>query len=85
MTKITMNSAVSGGLGRRLSLLIGTAPLWVLYGAEAQEKKLSPRKDYLVTIGTPAGDMITKVLEGQATPAEAAKAACETINNANKK
>ncbi len=61
-----MNRAVSGRSGRQLSLLIVTAPLWVLYGAEAQEKKLSPRKDYLVTIGTPAGDMT--VLLSEKTP-----------------
>ncbi len=61
--KMTMNWTGPGRPGRWLSLLIGTIPLWGLYTAEAQEKKLSPGKDYLVTIGTPAGDMTVLLSE----------------------
>jgi maltose-binding protein MalE len=36
-------------------------------------------------VWTPGADMITKVIEGKATPADAVKEACATINAANKK
>ena len=36
-------------------------------------------------VWTPAGDMITKVIEGKSTPQTAVKEACATINAANKK
>lgn len=66
MTKIITIGAGLGRSRRSLLLLIGTAPAWGLYGAEAQEKKLSAKKDYLVTIGVPAGNMT--VLLSEKTP-----------------
>lgn len=36
-------------------------------------------------VWAPASDMITKVVEGKASPEEAVKTACAQINAANKK
>ncbi len=56
----------SGMIRHLLSLMIASAPLWAMYGAEAQVKKLSAKKDYLVTITTPSGSMT--VLLSEKTP-----------------
>jgi len=44
-----------------------------------------PNEPEMGAVWTPAGDMITKVIEGKSTPEEAVKEACATINAANKK
>jgi maltose-binding protein MalE len=44
-----------------------------------------PNEPEMGAVWTPAADMITKVIEGKATPADAVKEACATINAANKK
>ncbi len=49
-----------------LLLAIGTVPFWGPDEAEAQVKKLPAKKDYLVVIGTPSGDMT--VLLSEKTP-----------------
>ncbi len=41
-----------------------------------------PTAPLMQSVWTPAGDMITKVIEGQASPEEAAQEAAETINSA---
>ena len=44
-----------------------------------------PNEPEMGAVWTPAADMITKVIEGKSTPADAVKEACATINAANKK
>jgi maltose-binding protein MalE len=44
-----------------------------------------PNEPEMGAVWTPAADMITKVIEGQATPADAVKEACQTIDTANNK
>ncbi|MFN8496525.1 MAG: extracellular solute-binding protein [Anaerolineae bacterium] len=44
-----------------------------------------PNEPEMGAVWTPASDMITKVVEGKATPEEAVKTACAQINAANKK
>ncbi len=53
--------------------------------AQTQSATYFPNEPEMGAVWTPAGDMITTVLEGKATAADAAKAACATINQANKK
>lgn len=52
---------------------------------QTQSSTYFPNEPEMGAVWTPAGDMITKVLEGKASAADAAKAACATINQANKK
>jgi len=52
---------------------------------QTQSATYFPNEPEMGAVWTPGADMITKVLEGQATSQDAAKAACETINQANKK
>ena len=44
-----------------------------------------PNEPEMGAVWTPAGDMITKVIEGKSQPAAAAKEAADIINKANKK
>jgi len=44
-----------------------------------------PNEPEMGAVWTPAADMITKVIEGKASPADAAKEACATIDTANNK
>jgi maltose-binding protein MalE len=44
-----------------------------------------PNEPEMGAVWTPAADMITKVIEGKSTPADAVKEACATIDAANKK
>ena len=44
-----------------------------------------PNEPEMGAVWTPAGDMITKVIEGKSEPAAAAKEAADLINKANKK
>jgi len=44
-----------------------------------------PNEPEMGAVWTPAADMITKVIEGKSTPADAVAEACATINAANKK
>ncbi len=53
--------------------------------AQTQSTTYFPNEPEMGAVWTPAGDMITKVLEGKATPEDATKQACATINTANKK
>lgn len=60
-------------------------PISAGFLAQTQSATYFPNEPEMGAVWTPAGDMITKVLEGQATPADAVKEACATINAANKK
>lgn len=60
-------------------------PISAGFLTQTQTATYFPNEPEMGAVWTPGADMITKVLEGQATPADAAKAACETINKANKK
>lgn len=60
-------------------------PIGAGFLKQTQTATYFPNEPEMGAVWTPAGDMITKVLEGQATPADAVKAACATINQANKK
>jgi maltose-binding protein MalE len=44
-----------------------------------------PNEPEMGAVWTPGADMITKVIEGKATPADAVKEACATIDTANDK
>ncbi len=44
-----------------------------------------PNEPEMGAVWTPGADMITKVIEGKSTPADAVQEACATINAANKK
>ena len=59
----------------------------IVAGIMAQTLSASyfPNEPEMGSVWTPAGDMITKVIEGKATPADAVKEACAAINAANKK
>jgi maltose-binding protein MalE len=52
---------------------------------QTQVSSYFPNEPEMGAVWTPAADMITKVIEGKATPADAVKEACATINAANKK
>jgi arabinogalactan oligomer/maltooligosaccharide transport system substrate-binding protein len=52
---------------------------------QTQVSSYFPNEPEMGAVWTPAADMITAVIEGKTTPAEAAKLACATINAANKK
>ena len=52
---------------------------------QTQVSSYFPNEPEMGAVWTPAADMITKVIEGKSTPADAVKEACATINTANKK
>ncbi len=52
---------------------------------QTQSASYFPNEPEMGAVWGPAGDMITKVLEGKAQAADAPKAACADINKANKK
>ncbi len=52
---------------------------------QAENASYFPNEPEMGAVWTPAGDMITKVIEGKAAAADAVKEACATINQANKK
>jgi arabinogalactan oligomer/maltooligosaccharide transport system substrate-binding protein len=60
-------------------------PIGAGFLAQTQTATYFPNEPEMGAVWTPAGDMITKVLEGKSTPADAVKEACATINQANKK
>lgn len=60
-------------------------PIGAGFLTQTQTATYFPNEPEMGAVWTPAGDMITKVLEGKATPADAVKEACATINQANKK
>ena len=53
--------------------------------AQTQSTTYFPNEPEMGAVWTPAGDMITKVLDGSTPPEQAAQQATQTINNANKK
>ncbi len=53
--------------------------------AQTQSATYFPNEPEMGAVWTPAGDMITKVIEGKAAPDSAVREATDTINRANKK
>lgn len=60
-------------------------PIIAGFLAQTQSSTYFPNEPEMGAVWTPAGDMITAVLEGKSAPHDAAVAACKTINEANKK
>ncbi len=52
---------------------------------QTQSTTYFPNEPEMGAVWTPAGDMITKVIEGKSPAEDAVKQACATINTANKK
>ena len=62
-----------------------TDPIVAGFLVQTQSATYFPNEPEMGAVWTPAGDMITKVVEGKAEPAEAVNEATATINRANKK
>ncbi|MFN8481552.1 MAG: extracellular solute-binding protein [Anaerolineae bacterium] len=60
-------------------------PILKAFIAQTLSTTYFPNEPEMGAVWTPASDMITKVVEGKATPEEAVKTACAQINAANKK
>lgn len=62
-----------------------TDPIVAGFITQTQTATYFPNEPEMGAVWTPGADMITAVFEGKAKPADAVKAACATINAANKK
>lgn len=60
-------------------------PIIAGFVAQTQSTTYFPNEPEMGAVWTPAGDMITKVLDGSTPPEQAVQQATQTINNANKK